>query len=128
MSIGRSLFFAPLLSEPPSQLLIVEVDGPNHKRSKTDKRRDRVLAWHGFSTLRLHNEFVLNDLEGAKAVILEMIERRAARTGRPSQTPAERRFGKKVERYLQRKKQASLKLPGARGAVDCRSVAVGGFA
>jgi hypothetical protein len=36
-----------------------------------------------------------------KAVILKMIQRRAARTGRPSQSAAEQRFRKKMERYLE---------------------------
>ena len=49
--------------------LIVEVDGPTHEDQSRDERRDRDLAKRGFSTIRVWNNDVYENLDG----VLEMI-------------------------------------------------------
>jgi very-short-patch-repair endonuclease len=59
-----------------SRFLIVEVDGSSHNdKIQEDKRRDNVMAAHGFYTLRLSNKLVINDIERSKKIILEAISR-----------------------------------------------------
>jgi len=63
-------FYCPLVR------LVVEVDGSFHETDKAkekDKLRDSVMAEHGFSVLRLKNEYVMNNTEGALMKIKQTI-------------------------------------------------------
>jgi very-short-patch-repair endonuclease len=51
------------------RLLIVEVDGGQHKESATDAIRDRRLAEEGYRVLRFWNNDVLGNLEGVLTTI-----------------------------------------------------------
>jgi very-short-patch-repair endonuclease len=57
-----------------SRFLIVEVDGSSHNdKMQEDKKRDSVMAAHGFYTLRIPNELVLTDIGQAKQTILDAV-------------------------------------------------------
>jgi len=58
--------------------LVVEVDGGQHSESDYDERRTEWLDSEGFEVLRLWNNEVLRNTEGACLTILEAIERRLA--------------------------------------------------
>jgi len=62
--------------------LCVEVDGETHDtetRVAYDARRTRVLASHGIRVLRLRNEHVATQPDGAWALIVDAVEKAAAR-------------------------------------------------
>lgn len=54
--------------------LIVEVDGSQHIGSPNDDARDAAFARHGFRTLRVDNDEVLDDVERVCRRILESLE------------------------------------------------------
>jgi very-short-patch-repair endonuclease len=47
-----------------SRKIIIEVDGPHHEGSESDKRRDAHFQRSGFTVLRFWNHEVDNDLDG----------------------------------------------------------------
>ena len=50
--------------------LVIELDGSSHDgRDEYDKDRDEELAAHGYRTLRIRNEMVLNDIESVLKLI-----------------------------------------------------------
>ncbi len=53
--------------------LVVEVDGGHHAGSAYDVERDRWLSANGFRVLRLWNNDVLDNLDGALTVIAEAL-------------------------------------------------------
>ncbi|MGH6890925.1 MAG: endonuclease domain-containing protein, partial [Dongiaceae bacterium] len=53
--------------------LIIEVDGGQHAQRTTDTQRDAWLLAHGYRTLRLWNNDVLRNLEGALLTITEAL-------------------------------------------------------
>ena len=71
----------------PAARLVVEVDGSYHARRRSaDRRRDRVLASHGYRTLRIAAQLVLGDRATARALIVRALglagEPEVARTER----------------------------------------------
>ncbi len=57
-----------------AQRLIVEVDGSQHEDSIHDVKRDAWLESEGFSVLRLWNNGVLQNLDGALLMILDALK------------------------------------------------------
>ncbi|MBX3500781.1 MAG: DUF559 domain-containing protein [Alphaproteobacteria bacterium] len=64
--------------------LVVELDGGQHADSAYDKRRDAAMIDAGYRVLRLWNNDVMNNLEGA----LVIIAREARRAPHPDPLPA----------------------------------------
>lgn len=63
-------FFAPVAR------LVVEVDGSCHaQRGSADARRDRVLARHGYRTLRIAAKLIFEDRAAVVALVLHALER-----------------------------------------------------
>jgi very-short-patch-repair endonuclease len=62
------------------QRLVIEVEGGQHAESKRDKIRDQWFERNGFRILRFWNNEVLNNLEGAAAVIHSALAICAAQT------------------------------------------------
>jgi very-short-patch-repair endonuclease len=61
----------------PAQNLIVELDGPSHDLDyRRDQRRDAWLASLGSRVLRIPNEEVTGNLDGAVATILVALRER----------------------------------------------------
>lgn len=61
-----------------SRDLIIEVDGPYHKygeRKRLDKKKDRSLKRAGYDVLRLSNWLVLKNIEKAKEIIEQALEK-----------------------------------------------------
>jgi len=55
---------------------VIEVDGISHRyRPLADAHRDRWLAAHGYTVLRVTNRQVLNQLEDVALRILEALPR-----------------------------------------------------
>ena len=53
--------------------LVIEVDGPTHQDPSRDERRDQDLAQRCFSTLRVWNNDVYENLDGAIQTILRRL-------------------------------------------------------
>ena len=51
--------------------LIVEVDGSQHEESQHDNKRDAWLKGEGFRVVRIWNNYVLQNLDGALAMIAD---------------------------------------------------------
>ena len=61
----------------PKAGLVIEVDGPSHKKQKAyDRRRDAVLRKKGIITMRLSNASVKNNTAACVALIRAKIKRR----------------------------------------------------
>ena len=56
-----------------SQRLIVEVDGSQHEDSQRDRKRDAWLNNEGFRIVRIWNNYVLQNLDGALAMISDVL-------------------------------------------------------
>jgi very-short-patch-repair endonuclease len=57
------------------QRLIVELDGSQHEGSQHDKQRDAWLESQGFRVLRIWNNYVLQNMDGALAMISDALTR-----------------------------------------------------
>jgi very-short-patch-repair endonuclease len=58
----------------PAMKLVIEVDGGSHaSRRSADARRDRVLAAHGYRTLRLPASLVTASLEQALELVRQVL-------------------------------------------------------
>ena len=67
--------------------LVIEADGGQHNKSKTDNLRDAWFAASGFRVLRFWNNEILKNAEGVAAAIAMALERSAphpAPSGPPS--------------------------------------------
>ncbi|QPC44402.1 endonuclease domain-containing protein [Kaustia mangrovi] len=53
--------------------LIIEVDGGQHAENRRDMAREKCLSANGFRVLRLWNNDVLGNLDGALTVIAEAL-------------------------------------------------------
>ena len=61
----------------PKAGLVIEVDGPSHKRQKAyDKKRDAVFRRKGIITMRFTNAQVKNNTAACVALIRDKIRRR----------------------------------------------------
>ena len=56
-----------------AQRLIVEVDGSQHEASAHDQKRDAWLEGEGFRIVRIGNNYVLQNLDGALAMIYDVL-------------------------------------------------------
>jgi len=65
--------------------LVVEIDGPIHDdRRSYDRERDAIIAAHGLTILRFHNEQVQQDLTTVLATIAQACNDAAVRSTVPS--------------------------------------------
>ena len=53
--------------------LVIEVDGQSHDDSDRDRRRDRWFHENGWFVLRLHDDYVVTQLDDAVAVIQQAL-------------------------------------------------------
>ena len=70
----------------PAKGLIVEVDGETHV-SDVDARRDVVLAYRGFTTIRFTNDDVRDNMDGVLTALLERLRGLPDRWPGPSAGP-----------------------------------------
>ena len=63
----------------PKAKLIIEIDGSSHaKKTLEDAQRDAIFKQYGFSTLRIPNERVLEDLPRVLSAVGNLIRQRMA--------------------------------------------------
>ncbi|MFL6768863.1 MAG: endonuclease domain-containing protein [Sphingomicrobium sp.] len=70
----------------PAQRLIIELDGSQHVESGSDLRRDTYLRAQGFHIIRIWNNELFTNEEGAAVAILNALQ-----TPLPNPSPAEGR-------------------------------------
>ena len=72
----------------PAKGLIVEVDGDTYHADR-DERRDNAMRQQGFSTIRVSNLDVRDNIDGVLNMILAELERRPDRwSGQPHPNPS----------------------------------------
>ena len=54
--------------------LVIEIDGSGHAESRSDAVRDAALASKGFTTLRIGNHDVIENLDGVLETILRALQ------------------------------------------------------
>ena len=87
-SSGASIQSIATSSTCPELKLCIEVDGQSHDTDETvlyDARRTRILAAHGVTVVRLRNEHIDEQPDGAWSLIVAAVdEARAQGMGRES--------------------------------------------
>jgi very-short-patch-repair endonuclease len=74
--VKQKIVFNYILDFYCSQLLCaIEVDGSSHdQKIEYDRKRDLFLKTQGITTIRISNADVLNNLEGVRSLLLNLIE------------------------------------------------------
>lgn len=74
----------------PKAKLVIEIDGKSHDTNDArlyDKERDEILQSYGLKVLHVRNEEVMNDFDGIKRKILNIIHERAGKKTNPPVVP-----------------------------------------
>jgi very-short-patch-repair endonuclease len=84
----RQIAVPPLVADflCPAKALIVEVDGDTHNPEQ-DRRRDRLLALRGYTTIRFTNSDVTQNIDGVLIGIVEALRSLPDRWPHPNPSP-----------------------------------------